>query len=175
MAAIISAIILAIKYSGEKENKEVEEVELTSSLFTIDEEVSRQTYEQLLDHMIDQINEHAHLIDDEGYIDYFIGKALVSISSTNKDNTLSIRNHKNTKENIEDHYKNIEAHTLKNGLNGVIAKHKSYDEIDFFQLESEDDKALIHLSTASLETDMDKAKKYLTNMIQKIKHIQSKT
>jgi len=156
IAAVISIVILVGRAIAFKE--EMIKEDLSPSLFTIDEGVERQGYKEVLDLVINRLNEHSHIIDDQASsIDYFIGQSLTTISTRNKDKSLTISNHKNTKESLEASYPNMEAYTLKNGLKGVIVQDENKEQIDFFQLEAEEDKALIKLSS-DLETDLNKAK-----------------
>src|SRR5699024_4609930 len=156
IAAVISIVILVGRAIAFKE--EMIKEDLSPSLFTIDEGVERQGYKEVLDLVINRLNEHSHIIDDQASsIDYFISQSLTTISTRNKDKSLTISNHKNTKESLEASYPNMEAYTLKNGLKGVIVQDENKEQIDFFQLEAEEDKALIKLSS-DLETDLHKAK-----------------
>lgn len=157
IAAVISIVILVGRAIAFKEEEMIKE-DLSPSLFTIDEGEERQGYKEVLDLVINRLNEHSHIIDDQASsIDYFIGQSLTTISTRNKDKSLTISNHKNTKESLEASYPNMEAYTLKNGLKGVIVQDENKEQIDFFQLEAEEDKALIKLSS-DLETDLNKAK-----------------
>src|SRR5699024_11086498 len=160
IAAVISIVILVGRAIAFKEEEMIKE-DLSPSLFTIDVGVERQGYKEVLDLVINRLNEQSHIIDDQASsIDYFIGQSLTTISTRNKDKSLTISNHKNTKESLEASYPNMEAYTLKNGLKGVIVQDENKEQIDFFQLEAEEDKALIKLSS-DLETDLNKAKETL--------------